>query len=79
MKKELIRLYKSGTVVQSPGNDSGYSASPIMQSHDNPPYQLQTGSTVSSASSGSPPQLQANSTYPQPALILYLEITTGIS
>ena len=34
MKKELIRLHKTGSMVQSPGNDSGYCDSPITQDHN---------------------------------------------
>lgn len=65
-KKELIRSQKTGPMVTSPGNDSGYSASP----RDNVtclPSQVQadcTSPSSPSARSDPPPPLQAGSISP---------------
>ena len=71
-QKELIRIHKSGSHIQSPGNDSGYFASPMTQKHDNTHQSSQsqadtTSMALSSASLDFLPtnlQLQAESTSP---------------
>ena len=59
-KKELIRSHKIGSIVQSPGNDSGYCYSPITHNHNITcqPSQLRTDATsvtLTSSRCDSPP------------------------